>query len=135
VENPSLIPFRPGMTATVYIITKNKEKCFVSAYKPVVIKAAYHSSKEVKMPEDLMKNGPKSDKKFGVRFVGWAVRLKYGSLNRDQDDANIEVKSGLKKEIVITGPYTTVAKDLNSETWFMRKQINQRNKVDARLGF
>jgi HlyD family secretion protein len=31
-----------------------------------------------------------------------------------QDDANIEVISGLQKEIVITGPYTTVSKDLNS---------------------
>jgi HlyD family secretion protein len=32
-----------------------------------------------------------------------------------QDDANIEVKTGLKKgDVVITGPYTTVAKELNS---------------------
>jgi HlyD family secretion protein len=31
-----------------------------------------------------------------------------------QDDANIEVISGYKRDIVITGPYTTVSKDLNS---------------------
>ena len=32
-----------------------------------------------------------------------------------QDDTNIEVISGLKKgDIVITGPYTTVSKELNS---------------------
>jgi HlyD family secretion protein len=32
-----------------------------------------------------------------------------------QDDTNIEVVSGLKKgDVVITGPYTTVSKDLNS---------------------
>jgi len=32
-----------------------------------------------------------------------------------QDDTNIEVMSGLKAgDVVITGPYTTVSKDLNS---------------------
>ena len=32
-----------------------------------------------------------------------------------QDDTNIEVSSGLQKgDVVITGPYTTVTKDLNS---------------------
>ena len=32
-----------------------------------------------------------------------------------QDDTNIEVVTGLKKgDVVITGPYTTVSKELNS---------------------
>jgi HlyD family secretion protein len=30
-----------------------------------------------------------------------------------QDDTNIEVKTGLKKGDVVTGPYTTVSKELN----------------------
>jgi HlyD family secretion protein len=72
----------------------------------------------VKMPEDLdeKNTAPKSDKKFECVFIKVGGKAKIRIIKTGiQDDANIEVKSGLKKgDVVITGPYTTVAKELNS---------------------
>jgi HlyD family secretion protein len=46
-----------------------------------------------------------------------------------QDDTNIEVISGLKKgDVVITGPYTTVSKDLNSGDKVSIKKDSEKEK-------
>jgi uncharacterized alpha/beta hydrolase family protein len=58
------------MTATVYIINTKQRKMFCQPNKPVVIKAAYHSSKEVKMPEDLMKTALKATKNSECVLLG-----------------------------------------------------------------
>jgi HlyD family secretion protein len=111
-------PFRPGMTATVDIITKTKKNVLSVPISSVVIKSDTTAVKEVKVPEELdEKNAaPKSDKKFECVFVKVGGKAKIRIIKTGiQDDANIEVKSGLKEgDVVITGPYTTVAKDLNS---------------------
>ncbi|MFT7334699.1 MAG: HlyD family secretion protein [Porticoccaceae bacterium] len=111
-------PFRPGMTATVDVITKTKKNVLSVPISSVVIKADTTAVKEVKMPEDLdeKNTAPKSDKKFECVFIKVGGKAKIRIIKTGiQDDANIEVKSGLKKgDVVITGPYTTVAKELNS---------------------
>lgn len=111
-------PFRPGMTATVDIITKTKNNVLSVPISSVVIKSDTAAVKEIKMPkDDDEKNAaPKSDKKFECVFVKVGDKAKIRIIKTGiQDDANIEVKSGLKKgDVVITGPYTTVAKELNS---------------------
>jgi HlyD family secretion protein len=111
-------PFRPGMTATVDIITKTKKNVLSVPISSVVIKSDTTAVKELKMPKDVdEKNAaPKSDKKFECVFVKVGDKAKIRIIKTGiQDDANIEVKSGLKKgDVVITGPYTTVAKELNS---------------------
>ena len=58
----------------------------------------------------------KSDKKLECVFVKVGDKAKIRVIKTGiQDDTNIEVLSGLKKDdIVITGPYSTVSKDLNS---------------------
>jgi HlyD family secretion protein len=111
-------PFRPGMTATVDISTKTKKNVLSVPISAVVIKSDTTAAKEVKITKDLdEKNAaPKSDKKFECVFVKVGDKAKIRVIKTGiQDDANIEVKIGLKKgDVVITGPYTTVAKELNS---------------------
>jgi HlyD family secretion protein len=111
-------PFRPGMTATVDIITKTKKNILAVPISSVVVKSDTASTKEIKMveTEDEKKSAPKSDKKFECVFVKVGDKAKIRVVKTGiQDDANIEILSGLQKgDVVITGPYTTVSKDLNS---------------------
>jgi HlyD family secretion protein len=111
-------PFRPGMTATVDIITKTKKNVLAVPISSVVVKsdtAAIKGKKLLELPEGK-KVAPKSDKKFECVFlkVGEKARIKIIKTGI-QDDTNIEVLSGIDKgDEVITGPYTTVSKELNS---------------------
>jgi HlyD family secretion protein len=111
-------PFRPGMTATVDIITKRKENVIGVPISAVVIKADTTATKkfEVKDESEAAKVKAKSDRKNECVFVKVGDKARIRIIKTGiQDDTNIEVVSGLKKgDVVITGPYTTVTKDLNS---------------------
>ena len=113
-------PFRPGMTATVDIITKRKEKVIGVPISSVVIKSDTSAVKKVEMDmqadDEAAKVAPKSDKKYECVFVKVGDKAKIRIVKTGiQDDTNIEITSGLKKgDVVIIGPYTTVSKDLNS---------------------
>lgn len=110
-------PFRPGMTATVDIITKTKKNVLAVPISSVVVKSDTAAVKEIKVedPEEK-KSTPKSDKKFECVFVKVGDKAKIRVIKTGiQDDTNIEILTGLKVgEEVITGPYTTVSKELNS---------------------
>lgn len=125
-------PFRPGMTATVDIITKTKKNILAVPISSVVVKSDTLSTKEIKMvPTDEEKKvAPKSDKKFECVFVKVGDKAKIRVVKTGiQDDANIEVMSGLQKgDVVITGPYTTVSKDLNSGDKVSIKTDKDKNK-------
>ncbi|MFV8341738.1 efflux RND transporter periplasmic adaptor subunit [Flavobacterium sp. XS2P39] len=118
--NPaSYSPFRPGMTATVDIITKTKTNVLAVPISSVVVKSDTAAVKEIKVEDpqsDEKKTAPKSDKKLECVFVKVGDKAKIRIIKTGiQDDTNIEVLSGLKKgDVVITGPYTTVSKELNS---------------------
>ncbi|NBU80546.1 MAG: efflux RND transporter periplasmic adaptor subunit [Flavobacteriaceae bacterium] len=111
-------PFRPGMTATVDIITKRKEKVIGVPISAVVIKSDTTATKsyEIKDEGEDKKVATKNDKKFECVFVKVGNKAKIRIVKTGiQDDTNIEVVSGLNKgDVVIVGPYTTVTKDLNS---------------------
>jgi HlyD family secretion protein len=125
-------PFRPGMTATVDIITKTKKNILAVPISSVVVKSDTSSTKEIKMvpTDDEKKVAPKSDKKFECVFVKVGDKAKIRVVKTGiQDDANIEVISGLQKgDVVITGPYTTVSKDLNSGDKVSIKTDKDKNK-------
>lgn len=111
-------PFRPGMTATVDIITKRKEKVIGVPISSVVVKADTSATKKYEIkdePEDK-KVASKNDKKYECVFVKEGNKAKIRIVKTGiQDDTNIEIMSGLKKgDVIIVGPYTTVTKDLNS---------------------
>jgi len=112
-------PFRPGMTATVDIITKRKENVLAVPISSVVIKSdtAAVVLPEVK-DEDAKTNvvTTSSTKKIECVFVKEGGKAKIRIIKTGiQDDTNIEVIEGLKKgETIIVGPYTVVTKELNS---------------------
>lgn len=113
-------PFRPGMTATVDIITKRKDKVIGVPISAVVVKSDTTAVKKTELKADE-KNGEakvtgKSDKRYECVFLKVGDKAKIRIIKTGiQDDTNIEVVSGLKKgDVVISGPYTTVTKELNS---------------------
>lgn len=116
----SYSPFRPGMTATVDIITKRKEKVIAVPISAVVMKSDTLGSNKVEVkPEDGKNESAivqKLDKKLECVFVKDGDKARIRIIKTGiQDDSNIEVIQGLKKgDVVIVGPYTTVTKDLNS---------------------
>ena len=114
-------PFRPGMTATVDIITKRREKVIGVPISAVVIKEDTTSVKkdimaELEKEEKEKKGTYKPDQKYECVFVKVGDKAKLRVVKTGiQDDTNIEIISGLKKgEEIITGPYTMVSKDLVS---------------------
>ena len=112
-------PFRPGMTATVDIVTKTKTNVLAVPISSVVVKSDTMAVKESKVDvAELTEKEPipKIDKKLECVFVKVGDKAKIRIIKTGiQDDTNIEVITGLKKgDVVITGPYTTVSKELNS---------------------
>jgi HlyD family secretion protein len=111
-------PFRPGMTATVDIITNTKGNILTIPISAVVVKMDTLANKivEPKEGENNDKPMPKSDKKLECVFVKNGDKAKIRIVKTGiQDDANIEILSGLKiGDIIITGPYNLVSKELNS---------------------
>lgn len=113
----SYSPFRPGMTATVDINTKTRVNVLAVPISSVVVKSDTTAIKGFKVEDKDEKNpAPKSDKKLECVFVKVGDKAKIRIIKTGiQDDTNIEVLTGLKKgDVVITGPYATVSKDLNS---------------------
>ncbi|MDX1721336.1 MAG: efflux RND transporter periplasmic adaptor subunit [Salegentibacter mishustinae] len=94
-------PFRPGMTATVDIITNRKDNIIGVPISAIVIKddTTATESTDQKYEAVFLKEGTKAE----LRRVSTGI----------QDDSNIEITEGLTEgETVITGPYNTVTKSL-----------------------
>ncbi|MFD1094203.1 efflux RND transporter periplasmic adaptor subunit [Salegentibacter chungangensis] len=104
-------PFRPGMTATVDIITNKRKDVIGVPISAIVIKTDTTTAKPGVNAE---KPKADSDEKFECVFVkeGEEARLRVVKTGI-QDDRNIQITEGLKAgEEVITGPYNTVTKVL-----------------------
>ncbi len=125
-------PFRPGMTATVDIITKTKTNVLAIPISSVVIKSDTTAVKETNVDElykeEEEKKTPKNDKKLECVFVKVGEKAKIRIIKTGiQDDTNIEIISGLKiGDVVITGPYTTVSKELNSGDKVTTEKIEEK---------
>jgi len=101
-------PFRPGMTATVDIITRKKNDIVGIPISAIVIKSDTSSTPSADKTPVI------SDEKFEAVFVKEENKAKLRVITTGiQDNQNIEILSGLKVgETVITGPYNTVTKML-----------------------
>ncbi|WP_029037614.1 efflux RND transporter periplasmic adaptor subunit [Salinimicrobium xinjiangense] len=100
-------PFRPGMTATVDIITNRKDQVIAVPISAVVVKTDTASTQGGRAPEKLSSNQLLETVyvKEGEEAIQRVVKTGI------QDDANIEIIEGLEVgETVITGPYNTVTK-------------------------
>ena len=121
-------PFRPGMTATVDIITERKENIVAVPISAVVVKSDTTATPQdavaqLKEKEQEKKTGV-TNKKFECVFVKVGDKAVLRPITTGvQDDTNIEITSGLKKgDEVIIGPYTLVSKELNPNDKIRTKQ-------------
>ncbi|MCB0382326.1 MAG: efflux RND transporter periplasmic adaptor subunit, partial [Psychroserpens sp.] len=107
-------PFRPGMTATVDIITNKRNNIVAVPISSIVIKTDTSSVKKTyeKSASDDIKS--ENEEKFECVFVSVNGEAKLRVVETGiQDDTNIEVISGLEKDDeIITGPYNVVSKTL-----------------------
>lgn len=123
----SYSPFRPGMTATVDILTNKKNNVIGVPISAIVIKSDTSSTKKFKLKE---KTTTDTDERFECVFIkeGDEAKLRVVSTGI-QDDSNIEITKGLAEgETVITGPYTTVTRSLNNGDKIEVKEEEEINK-------
>ena len=114
-------PFRPGMTATVDIITTKRENIIAVPISAIVIKEDTTSVKkdilaELEKEDQKEKGTYKPDEKFECVYINNKGKAELRVIKTGiPDDSKIEILSGLKKgEEIVTGPYTLVTKDLES---------------------
>lgn len=113
-------PFRPGMTATVDIITERKENIVAVPISAVVMRTDTTAARNAFIDENAVKEEDdqpvvKNEKRYECVFVKSGDKVKLRIITTGiQDDTFIEVLSGLKKgETIVSGPYTVVTKELN----------------------
>lgn len=101
-------PFRPGMTATVDIITNRRDDVIAVPISAVVVKTDTTSGRN-RVPEKAT-----PQRLFETVYIKEGDEAKMRVVKTGiQDDARIEIKEGLEVgEKVITGPYNTVTKIL-----------------------
>lgn len=126
----SYSPFRPGMTATVDVITQKRENSIAIPISAIVIKSDTSTTKKGETKKDLQGD----DKKFECVFVknGDKATLKVVTTGI-QDDSKIEVLTGLdENDEIITGPYNLVTKTLKTGDFVEVKKDtdNSENEKD-----
>ncbi|WP_298761497.1 efflux RND transporter periplasmic adaptor subunit [uncultured Psychroserpens sp.] len=127
----SYSPFRPGMTATVDIITDKRDKTVAVPISSIVIKTDTSSVKnDFKAIEDSEEIKPENEEKFECVFVNNKGIAKLRVVKTGiQDDTNIEIVSGLEEgDEIITGPYNIVSKTLKSGDKIEKKGANQKKE-------
>ncbi|MDA9290421.1 efflux RND transporter periplasmic adaptor subunit [Flavobacteriaceae bacterium] len=121
----SYSPFRPGMTATVDIITNKRTQIIGVPISAVVIKTDTTCTKE---KINKKKITSEKQEKYEVVFVKNGEKAALRVIKTGiQDDSNIEVLSGLLAgDEVITGPYNTVTKSLKCDDLIDLKQEEEQ---------
>ncbi|WP_074409661.1 MULTISPECIES: efflux RND transporter periplasmic adaptor subunit [Aquimarina] len=106
-------PFRPGMTATVDVITDKRKDIIGVPISSIVIKNDTSDVKKISSKDEI---SSETNKKFECVFVKNGETAKLRVIKTGiQDDSNIEITSGLKEgDEVITGPYNVVTKILKT---------------------
>lgn len=110
-KRASYSPFRPGMTATVDVITKKRKDVLAAPISAIVVKTDTSSTKK----QTPRKSTTSSTEKFECVFVknGEEAALKVVTTGI-QDDSKIEILTGLEEgDEIIIGPYNLVTKTLN----------------------
>jgi len=114
--HPKNFPFRPGMSASVDIQTRRKNNVLAVPINAVTTRDVVDSSKAVgAKKEDLAAAKESGKNQKEVVFVLQADKTVRQTIVTTgvQDDANIEILSGLKPgETIISAPYSAVSKDL-----------------------
>lgn len=121
-------PFRPGMTATVDIITSKRNDVIGVPISSIVIKTDTSATKKsyITKPEN------EDEKRFECVFIKDGNKAKLRVVETGiQDDAFIEITSGLEAgETVITGPYSTVTKSLSTGDEIEVKKAEKESETE-----
>lgn len=115
-------PFRPGMTATVDIITNKKENVFGIPISAVLVKTDTTATKKpmVKVQQEATTDQERFECVFVNENGKAALKVVTTGI---QDESNIEILSGLSEgDEVITGPYMLVSKTLKSGDSVKKKE-------------
>ena len=119
-------PFRPGMTATVDILTNQRKNAVAVPISAIVIKTDTTSASKpnVKAVDTPSKPSSTEEQKFECVFVVNNGEAKLRVVKTGiQDDSKIEIISGLKEgDQIITGPYNVVSKTLKSGDKVVQKK-------------
>ena len=109
-KNP--IPFRPGMSASVSIITEKKENAITVPIQAITTR------------QDLGENGSDIVKEYVFLYDSLAKSVEPVEITTGiQDMMNIEVTSGVTgKQQIVTGPYRAINKDLKKGSVVSVKQ-------------
>ena len=101
-------PFRPGMTATVDIITQKKTDVVAVPISAILVKKKSDVNAKASKEE--------GDKKIEAVFVLKDGKAELREVTTGiQDNVNIEIISGVgKDEEIITGPYAVITKNLKN---------------------
>ena len=118
-SNPTVSPFRPGMSATVEIETETVSNVVAVPIQSVTLREDSASNKNYEKKPDNT-SSEKEECVFifneGVASLAW---VKTGV----QDNDYIEIKEGLESGAkVITGPYSAVSKKLKNESLVKEKE-------------
>ncbi|WP_055443746.1 efflux RND transporter periplasmic adaptor subunit [Lacinutrix himadriensis] len=127
-KDESYSPFRPGMTATVDIITNKREKVVGVPISAIVIKTDTSSTKKA-IKKDAIES--ESEEKFECVFIKDGSKAKLRVVKTGvQDNSNIEIIEGLQEDDeIITGPYNTVTKSLkNGDDVALKKEEKTKDK-------
>ncbi len=127
-------PFRPGMTATVDILTNQRKNAVAVPISAIVIKTDTSSAKKsyTKTTDSASKPKVDEEQKFECVFVVNNGEAKLRVVKTGiQDDSKIEIKSGLKEgDQIITGPYNVVSKTLKAGDKVEQKKEIVKEKED-----
>ncbi len=115
-------PFKPGMTATVDIITNERNQAIAVPISSIVIKS--DTTDSIKRRDVTV-----DTKKFECVYVESNGEAKLRVVKTGiQDNENIVILSGLEKgDVVITGPYRAVTNTLKTGT-----KVNSKKEVSNR---
>lgn len=120
-------PFRPGMTATVDVITEKRYNVLAVPISSVVIKTDTTSAKISAVEKFKKVKLSGEEEKFECVFIKDGNEAKLRVITTGiQDNANIEVTSGLEEnETVIIGPFNLVSKTLQTGD-----KVSEKKDVD-----
>ncbi len=119
-------PFKPGMTATVDIITEVAENAIAVPISSIVVK---NDTTEKKRRKDISIDAEKFECVYLLKDGKSELQVVTTGI---QDDKNIVVLSGLEKgEEVITGPYRTVTNTLKSGKKVRSKKDRSSREEEA----
>ena len=130
-ENGNLYPFRPGMSATVDILTETRENVISVPISAVTtrIKKEDGGTKEVDADSENSddENTAQRDEKHEVVFVYADGRVMKTEVETGiQDNNSIEILKGIKEgDEVVTAPYTIINRTLKDS--MLVKKVNEED--------